>query len=207
VTCWGDNAWGQIDPPSSLQAVSLVADGSNSCAIDSGGVVTCWGSRVQQLRPDFGPVTSLALHQNNLCAINNAGEAEHFGSGRSLNGPSGSVGVALGRFHACWLQPAGELVCTGAIAIFNPGLEFISAEPPGLLGATRTVVAGTGHLCALEEAGQIRCWGDNAAGQATPPATLGSAVAIAAGARNSCALMETGDARCWGADFDAASVY
>ena len=80
----------------------------------------------------------------------------------------------------------------------------------GFSGASRVAVGET-HICALTNAGEVRCWGSNDSGQlgdgsragqrVTPVQTagLGSGVAtVATGTRHSCALTASGGVRCWG---------
>jgi alpha-tubulin suppressor-like RCC1 family protein len=82
----------------------------------------------------------------------------------------------------------------------------------GLGGVTVAVSAGTGHSCALNGAGILRCWGRNSEGQlgqgtASSPVLVAqrvrglgarAPVAVAAGALHSCALLDNGRLRCWG---------
>lgn len=56
VWCWGDNAYGQVDPsepggmltprrlPLSAPAISLASGRRHTCALTAGGAVWCWGS-------------------------------------------------------------------------------------------------------------------------------------------------------------------
>ena len=93
------------------------------------------------------------------------------------------------------------------------------------LGTGRTAVAvsaGDDHVCALNDNGEVRCWGRIASGQLgigastsgshinTPSSVLdltgiltdgdyGVAVALATGRRHSCAILDSGDVKCWGA--------
>jgi alpha-tubulin suppressor-like RCC1 family protein len=84
-----------------------------------------------------------------------------------------------------------------------------------VLPRTVSIAAGAGHTCALTNAGNVRCWGDNAFGQLgygnvtrigdnETPATAGDVnvggvvVAIAAGEAHTCAILQNGAVRCWG---------
>lgn len=77
------------------------------------------------------------------------------------------------------------------------------------LGVVTQLAQGKSHVCALEESGTVRCWGENPSGQLgafdgarseAPVAIAGldDAVAIAAGHYHTCALRRAGDVVCWG---------
>ena len=92
--------------------------------------------------------------------------------------------------------------------------------PPDHRGPYKYVAVGQNHTCALTVTNDIRCWGDNFAGQlGAPSAACGSrdcslvpiAVqcpagevckfrALAAGGDHTCAVDTTGKAWCWGED-------
>ena len=107
----------------------------------------------------------------------------------------------------------------GTIAVSNgsTGSTHVLVDVMGfVVFATRAssdlVAAGLGHSCAVTEAGGVRCWGDNSAGQASGTATDyptahvalpdgSSAIAVAAGGQSTCAVIGTGgsgEVRCWG---------
>lgn len=78
----------------------------------------------------------------------------------------------------------------------------------GLVEPVR-ITAGAFHVCALEAAGTVRCWGHGGWGQLgdgegvdraspTEVAGLDDAVAIAAGGGHTCALRATAQVVCWG---------
>ena len=74
--------------------------------------------------------------------------------------------------------------------------------------AVTQIVAGARHSCALLDAGDVACWGDNGAGQlggdggehGTPQLVDGleAAVSLSGGWEHSCAVVESGAVYCWG---------
>lgn len=92
--------------------------------------------------------------------------------------------------------------------------------PPDLRGSYKYVAVGQNHTCALTVSNEIRCWGDNWAGQLGAPSPLcgirdcslvpiavqcpaGEACkfrSLAAGGDHTCAVDTNGKAWCWGED-------
>jgi hypothetical protein len=90
-----------------------------------------------------------------------------------------------------------------------------SANPVSLGGPAKAIAVGVMHSCALLQSGEVRCWGDNLAGQSgtldpsnigddeTPdsiePIALGEGVVgIVAGDMHTCVRYDNGNVRCWG---------
>jgi len=81
----------------------------------------------------------------------------------------------------------------------------------GLGGGIKEIALGETHVCALTNAGAVKCWGTNWNGELgtattadsfhtpVPVTGLNSGVtAISAGTSASCAILTNGAARCWG---------
>lgn len=143
------------------------------------------------------------------------------GSGRT------ATAIALGDDHTCALLDDQTVKCWGRNQYgqlgygdtVNRGLDTTAmgdALPVVPLGAPAVAItAGRGHTCALLEAGEVKCWGYNAAGElglgdvanrgdgpgevaALAPIPLGeAAIAIDAGT-HTCALLTSGAVKCWG---------
>lgn len=86
----------------------------------------------------------------------------------------------------------------------------VAMPPIAEIGNVVDVAVGMNHVCAVNEAGQVYCWGENSQGQLgahrveeridSPVRVDGleGAVAISAGTMHSCALLKDGRVSCWG---------
>jgi alpha-tubulin suppressor-like RCC1 family protein len=132
--------------------------------------------------------------------------------------------VVAGEYCSCVLRDDGTFRCWGSAANFCTGWggalpeDIGDNETPASVG---DVPAGFGardldlgeHSCAVSNTGEVRCWGNDDAGQlglgtsAAPaksaqesvPATVGvEAEAVAVGERHTCAVTASATIRCWG---------
>lgn len=97
---------------------------------------------------------------------------------------------------------AASATAIAAAMIAGAALAQVPVQPQLAIGAF--------HACAVEAAGTVRCWGDNAKRQlgdgtavqnASVPREvpgLAGVAALAAGYRHTCALLTSGSVRCWG---------
>ena len=65
-----------------------------------------------------------------------------------------------------------------------------------------TLSLGDAHSCALNDAGLVRCWGNNIYGQLDVPSNLGVVTQVSAGWLHTCALTSAGLVRCWGTNYN-----
>lgn len=208
VVCWGYNLDGQLGNGETasrrltpvdvddLTGVTYVAAGGNfSCAIRSGGAVSCWGG-------------------------NGSGQ---LGTGISASSPvpvpvaelKNAVSIAAGLTHACVIKSDGSAACwgDGASGQLGNGATAPSTRPVAVTGLppASKIAAGARSTCALARVGTVHCWGANDLGQlgngttnggsSTPVAVkdLDDAIAIAAGKNHACAVRKGGSVVCWGA--------
>jgi alpha-tubulin suppressor-like RCC1 family protein len=143
-------------------------------------------------------------------------------------GPAAVAALGVGDYHVCALSEAGVVRCWGASdygRLGQPGYteNIGDDEPPSdwdpveVADDVVELVAGSDHNCALRAGGQLRCWGDNTAGQLgygntdvvgddETPASAGdvplpdAVLSVAAGTSHNCALLEGGDVMCWGSN-------
>lgn len=207
VQCWGsllyikDLAARPAPVPEvipNLSNITAVEVGHyNSCAIQSGGAVYCWGSLI----------TPTVSYTPQLISVL----------------PTDVTRLAISRYAACALRAAGSVLCWGqgdyqqVFGILGNDAAQSTSIPVTIAGITNAVdiTMGENHVCVrLSDAG-AKCWGSNANGQigdnTSPPypyswytpltvTAIGtSAVSVAAGDYHSCALV-AGGVRCWGAN-------
>ena len=139
----------------------------------------------------------------------------------SAAGAAATPAIGAGFAHACGVVGPKAVSCWGANEKAQLGngpaadpFEY-NADPDGRAGrgrrASRRVVGGLGHSCALVEDGdEVRCWGWNALGQLgtgdttdrTTPALAtrfaGGFGAITAGKAHTCVAAKSGEVACWG---------
>ena len=211
VLCWGNNHYGQLgdgtevdrDSPvavSGLTGVAALAAGRrHTCALTAHGGVVCWGANhdgqlgdgTQASRSRPAPVTGL---------------------------DTGVTAITAGRRHTCALTAAGAVRCwgknqRGQLGNGNQSDSTAPVQVSGLDKETASVAAGWWHTCALARAGQVKCWGDNHAGQLGDGTSLlrpapvdvggipGGVKAVTAGGHHTCAMSAT-EIRCWGENED-----
>ena len=139
--------------------------------------------------------------------------------------PKGAQQVATGHQHACALLRDGSVWCWGENSRGALGLgvlpaccdlqdparpaEYLTPQPLRSLPPSKSVHAWASASCALTQAGEVYCWGENGSGQAGSPPTsepLASPTRVAGLPTikqlimdvPSCALSATGETFCWG---------
>jgi alpha-tubulin suppressor-like RCC1 family protein len=238
--CWGRNDRGQLgqgntedygdDPGETLNALSdlplehivaLAAGVSNTCAIvasaGAAGTVHCWGSDVGGAIGDSGS--------------GDFGDDEVVDASRSVPLPEWANAIAAGDGVNCALLLDGSVRCWGSNAFGTRGIgnaACTSSADPGCSGSgelrpvqelgeqvVHSIQLNQAHACALDNRGDLRCWGRNDQSRAgypevragstlfaTPgPVELGAGVSVLSfglGTRHGCALDTRGAIRCWG---------
>jgi alpha-tubulin suppressor-like RCC1 family protein len=200
LSCWGNNAYGQLGVPPSGQATPLAVPGISdakevtvgtnyTCILTTTGTVECWGS-------------------------NDAGQLGTFG-GPQTEAPqeiiANVVQVSAGTAHACAVTGDGDVVCWGrdASGQIGDGLNQPTSPPTAVAGISnaKMVSAGTNGTCAVLTSGHIKCWGSNLTvgngtyDPASSPVTVSNiddAVSVALSATVACAVLDDGAVSCWG---------
>ncbi len=189
VRCWGR----QIGTtPVTVAGLSNAVSVHGSCAILADGSVSCWTiAMVAAPLAGLSDVVALDAPGGSFqgCAVTADGTAHCWGSGYNgqlgdgtytpwsptpvtVSGLTDVVDVAMaGTNGACASLADGTVRCWGdnsAGQLGNGSTIEKSSLPVNVSGLTHAVaVSGSspGHMCALLDDGQGRCWGDNEYGQ------------------------------------------
>lgn len=231
ASCWGDNRAGQLGNGSEggdssfpvavasgdTAFASLAASAELVCGLDPSGVIHCWGYLFRASVP-VATMAQLAVAAGTVCTLSRAGIVECNGalgedaSGDSMVRVDHAQSIASRDNTACALE-RGRASCWG----LNQAGEV--GRPPGETERSRVylvrglnelveVAPGWHHTCALDNTGDVYCWGDNSLGQlgrtgpgsvsptrvfGVPPSTL-----VRSGHGNSCLVGRDRNLYCWG---------
>jgi alpha-tubulin suppressor-like RCC1 family protein len=209
AACWGSGTLGQLGNGAGVSssnpaavtgigsAFALAAGRGHACAIDAVGAATCWGDNS---RGQLGNGQTASAKQP-----------------VAVQGSRVFVAISAGDQHTCAIDYFGRIFCWGAGdrgQLGNGGTADspIPVEVNSLAFGAVAIAAGGNFNCALFDDSQIRCWGDNTAGQlgngttgppVRAPSTgpgLAGMIGIAAGVNHACALSGFGNVLCWGAN-------
>ncbi|MFH1463133.1 MAG: SUMF1/EgtB/PvdO family nonheme iron enzyme [Pseudomonadota bacterium] len=178
-------------------ASAVAAGGHNSCAVDSYGLLDCWGDdALDQSSPPSGTWDAVSLGASHGCGITRAGAVRCWGddsAGQVSGAPAGTfTQVSAGTDHSCALRANGAIHCWGA-----DDEGQVSGTPAGTFVQ---VEVGDWYGCALDATGTISCWGTTREGVTSPPG--GTFTTFSAGHLHACALDAAGAVQCWGGNDD-----
>ena len=223
IYCWGENSKGQLGNESitdsysstlvyksgDLQGAEIVdiSLGSNhSCALDVDGSVYCWGFNM------FGQIGDGTLKNSLTPKKIFDGDLE----GEKV------VKLSSGSNHVCVITDKNAVYCWGqnergqlGNGTYENATAPVKIDDSGVLVGKKIVDISSlsGHVCALDDIGDIYCWGENDSGQLgdgtqenrTVPVAIQNKNSlkfdmIAAGWGNTCAVEKNNDLYCWGKD-------
>lgn len=161
--------------------MAIAAAGLHTCALDADGTVRCWGA-------NFGGVLGLP-----------ADDTPH-ATPALVAGVAGATDLFVGLDQSCARVPSG-ITCWGRAG---------GAATVAIMKDATQIASGLGHVCILDKAGAVRCWGENGYGQlglgdgqgpqdapVVVPA-LTKVAQIAAAGFVTCARLAVGVPFCWG---------
>ena len=192
VVCWGQNTWGESDPPEG-EFVWVSAGWTRSCGLRPDGEIECWGYETGGPSPPVGPFVQVEAGPGYTCGLRAEGTIEcwagDLGKGNTgqTDSPEGQfTSMSLGNAKACAVGIDGQLSCWA--------LPLGDGPPTGSF--TRVSIADA-HACAVRDTGEVACWGVDTSGQSSPPASQ-DVVQVGVGMFHSCALRLDGQPICWG---------
>lgn len=208
VKCWGRTPLGVlgrvgevkklVEPvPDYVQGLSEVASLSagyfHTCALKKDKTVWCWGNNwsSQLGSSNFGEFSAEPKQVPNLSEVSS---------------------LDAGAAASCATLQDGAVWCWGYVLGWFGQTEQKTLETPKLfepLRGKKKIRLGGDHACALDDGGQVYCWGANRAGQLglgnqepRPGLELVPGLSkvkeLSVGYRQSCATLEDGRISCWG---------
>jgi alpha-tubulin suppressor-like RCC1 family protein len=188
--------------PSTVTYTQVSASWTHSCAVGTGGGVTCWGDNSfgQSAVPAAAQsgVTQVSTGPMHTCAVGSGGAVLCWGNdsyGQStvpLAAQSGVTQVSVGQGHSCAL--AG-----GAVTCWGLNSDGQTSVPAAARSGVTQISAGWYNVCAVVGAGgTVTCWGSDVVGESTPPAGLSGVTQVSAADHHSCAVATAGTVVCWG---------
>jgi len=178
-------------------AVGVAAFFEHSCVLRQAGNADCWGGNT------YGQLGNRTLDDSaQAVAVQGIVDAVHVAVGRDF-----SCALRRGGAISCWgNNEDGQLGDGGGV---KPGALSLEAVAVQRLANITQISLGEYHACALDEAGDVSCWGNAGNGQvgsdaerafnlALPIEQLKRVREVASGANHVCALEQRGTVKCWG---------
>ena len=208
-----------LDLGTSFYPESVFNGESHQCALSSNGTARCWGD-----------------NSHGQCGYGNTlyfSDADNYGKDINVGTDVFIDDMGAGADFNCILTTDNEVKCFGRNQYGQLGVghsdnvgdadvemgDGLSSVDLGTFNPTQIAV-GANHVCALSDAGDVKCWGRNDAGQlglgdttnrgsdpshmgnALPMVDLGTSFGTASevlvGSQHSCAVSSGGDLKCWG---------
>jgi alpha-tubulin suppressor-like RCC1 family protein len=207
--CCGSQSDGTKSWPGPFLEVAAQRD--STCALDSTGVVQCWGTGSVAKDPlPSAPLKKIAMGGN--CGVGVRLDDTLVGWGNGCEPPPSGSYLDIGVGHeGCAINRDRDLICwalSGATKAPVDGGAPIRLPPrrnTNTPGPFTTLSMGSLHGCALRADGTIHCWGNCSAtnaGSKDCPARIappsGPFVDVASGDDFSCVLGRDHRVQCWG---------
>ncbi len=207
--CWGYNGFGELGNGTTVNssvpvAVTGLASGvtalavgdDHTCALTTGGGVSCWGRNESgQLGDGTNVKRSLPAAVTGLA--------------------SGVAAITAGYQHSCALTTGGAVLCwglnvSGQLGDGTTANRSVPVAVTGLASGVAAIAASGDDTCAVTTSGALLCWGYNGIGELGNGTTVNNSVpvtvtglasgvaAVAASGWHTCALTTGGGVLCWG---------
>jgi cysteine-rich repeat protein len=200
--------------------VRLAAGENHQCGLREDGTVWCWGSNSHGQVGDgtttnrWAPteatgltgVVQISAGKNASCAVTDTEQLWCWGQAY------GQRPIELGADQS-WIS--GSVGHGMVAALTRDGIPFdvgSGRDPAQIegLGTQQQLVREFRHTCALDNAGEVRCWGHNGYGEVGTGSVGGTVAAptlvtlpepvvqLTLGSSHTCALLNSGEVWCWG---------
>ena len=216
VKCWGNDGWFDLNggipgatangssglhpiatqKPGITNAIQVATGDEATCALISGGTVSCWGG------------------QEDASEIGNRPDNMNVSTPLVIPGITTATQIAAGYLTNCILLALGSIQCLGYGGDGELGNGTMSTTNTpvtvsGISNATQ-ITGGQNWFCALLADTTVKCWGSDSEYQlgdgtqnntSTPVAVAGlsGVKAVYAGwGSTTCAVLTSGDVMCWG---------
>src|SRR3954454_24869458 len=160
IHCWQSGETTMEEPPAG--AFSALSVGSDACALDGSGAVTCWGEGLES--PD-GRFTSISVGRERACGVRLDGTISCWSRGGDVEEHDGSfVTVSVGLATVCAIESDAHLECWPA-ADDSDGL-------PAIPGTFESVDVGDERACAIRTGGELVWWTADGGQEPSPDGTF-----------------------------------
>ena len=198
VTCWGDDANGQVsgwDMPYADETFASISSGNFfTCGTRTDGSALCWGYPFKEdgSRHESDNRTFAAWENNPETGysgwVDNPGDTVYFKPGT----------LSIGNYHACGIKTSGQIACWGKAG--DDRLIVPKDSNDQTITDWLQVEAGWAQTCAVRADGSVVCWGRGTLGRADGPSHSGPFEKVTTAVYNGCALATDGSVDCWGAE-------
>lgn len=173
VRCWGNNLLGELGNgtrTASMTPVTVCRDTScveplddivqlssgdyHTCGLTSAGDVFCWGSNIRGQLGVPGPEG--CPDSGRPCSSTVPSEV------RGLDGPASAISASTA--STCVLLQAGSVECWG-LQFGSTNIWDSPARIDGWQSGIVSIAAAYDHACAITDAGELLCFGNNTYGQ------------------------------------------
>ncbi|MCC5611009.1 choice-of-anchor D domain-containing protein [Nostoc sp. CHAB 5834] len=213
IKCWGNDQVGQLGNDGSLTnqptpvnvlgltsgVRSISTGGATTCAVTTAGGLKCWGW------DNYGQLGNDNVLADKATPVDVKGLTE------------GVSSVSAGNQNACAVTTSGGLKCWGrdnSGQLGNDAALADSTTPVDVAGLTQgvsSVSVSESHVCAVTNAGGLKCWGYDGSGQLGNDVALTNSwapvdvfgltsgvVSVSTGVSHTCALSRKDGLLCWG---------
>lgn len=159
LVCWGDNEYGQTQPPNGA-FLQVSAGIWFNCGLRTDYTIACWGDGGNgrtappgDTQPAGGQFIQVEAGGHHACALQNDGGVRCWGDsadGRTAPPPGPFKQLALGYRHSCGLRLDGSVECWGNN---NNGQTDMPSD------VFTSISAGVSTTCGIKTDGTGVCWG------------------------------------------------